>query len=56
VKYRPLVTCRLKSRSSGHTRIRMTVDSSALAGLHHGRRSSKRRSRNQRFIKTPIVE
>lgn len=25
VKYRPLVTCRLKSRSSGQTRMRMTV-------------------------------
>lgn len=56
VKYRPLVTCRLKSRSSGHTRIRMTVDSSPCAGLRQGRRSSMRRSRNQRFIITPIVE
>lgn len=56
VKYRPLVTCRLKSRSSGQTRIRMTVDSSAFAGLRQGRRSSMRRSRNQRFIQTPIVE
>lgn len=56
VKYRPLVTCRLKSRSNGHTRIRMTVDSRACAGLRQGRRSSMRRSRNQRFIKTPIVE
>ena len=50
VKYRPLVTCRLKSRSRGHTRIRMTVDPRAFAGLRHGRRSSMNRSRNHRFI------
>lgn len=55
VKYRPLVTCRLKSRSSGQTRMRITVVASPSTGLRQGLRNSRSRSRNQRFIGIPIV-
>jgi hypothetical protein len=55
VKFRPLVTCRLRSKSNGHTRIRITDSFNPPLGARQGRRRSISASRNQRFIIMPSL-